>query len=127
MLQQHPIIAFVATNDAARARSFYENVLGLTLREDSPFALVFDAGGVMLRIQKTRDWTPPQHTALGWHVPVIADSVHALAQRGVRFERFAGLQPVQDELGIWHTPDGTQIAWFKDPDGNLLSLTQFGA
>ena len=129
MLSQQPIIAFIATNDAERALPFYRDLLGLPLVEDSPFALVFDLHGTMLRVQKTLAYTPAPHTALGWQVGAIEDEVRALGSRGVRFERFAGME--QDELGIWLAPGPadqprSKVAWFKDPDGNLLSLTQFG-
>lgn len=124
MLDQRSIVAFIATNDARRAKTFYRDVLGLPLHEDSDFALVFEARGTMLRVQKTQGHTPAPHTALGFAVPDIAADVRALGARGVTFERFAGMD--QDALGIWTPPDsGAKVAWFKDPDGNLLSLTQF--
>ena len=124
MLDKRPIIAFSATNDPERAKSFYRDVLGLPLKEESPFALVFEAGGTMLRVQKTRGHNPAPHTLLGFEVPDVAADTRALLQRGVQFERYPGME--QDELGIWSAPDtGAKIVWFKDPDGNLLSLTQF--
>jgi len=98
-------------------------VLGLTLVADEPWALVFDAHGAMLRIQKTPELVPAKHTVLGWRVPDIEETMIGLAAKGVRFERYSFLP--QDELGVWTTPDGTRVAWFKDPDGNTLSLTQF--
>ena len=116
------ICAFTATTDAARARAFYEGVLGLHLVEDGPYALVFDHNGTMLRVQKVQAHTPPPFTALGWNVADIGAEVAALTGRGVRFERY-GFLP-QDEHGIWTTPDGARIAWFLDPDGNTLSLAQ---
>src|SRR5690349_362977 len=122
MLGREGVVACVATADADRARGFYEAVLGLTLREDSPFALVFDANGVMLRIQKVPSVAPAPYTALGWNVADIRQTMTGLMRRGVAFERYAGL--VQDELGIWVSPGGAQEGWFRDPDGNLLSLTQ---
>lgn len=122
MLGQAAVVAFVATADADRARRFYEGVLGLTLREDSPFALVFEANGVVLRVQKVPSITPAPYTALGWTVTDIRQSMTGLVRRGVVFERYAGL--AQDELGIWSSPGGAQVAWFRDPDGNILSLTQ---
>jgi catechol 2,3-dioxygenase-like lactoylglutathione lyase family enzyme len=129
MLSHSPIMAFCATNDAERALPFYRDVLGLTLREDTPFAMVFDAHGTMLRVQKTQGHKPAPHTVLGWEVESISDTVCALRDRGVCFERFAGME--QDELGVWSPPGPadaprSKVAWFKDPDGNLLSLTQFG-
>lgn len=127
MLNKHPIVAFLATNDAERARHFYVEVLGLRLVEESPFALVLDVNGTTLRIQKTRGHVPAAHTALGWESRAIAEDVRALVARGVTFERFPGME--QDELGIWSPParpgqPRAQVAWFKDPDGNLLSLSQ---
>ena len=123
MLNKTRIIAFVATQHPARARKFYEETLGLTLVEDGPFALVFDANGTMLRVQKVEKLIPATHTVLGWDVPDIHATIKELSKRGVRFEHFEGLQ--QDKSGIWTSPAGGKIAWFKDPDGNTLSLTQF--
>jgi catechol 2,3-dioxygenase-like lactoylglutathione lyase family enzyme len=116
-------IAFVATSDGTRAREFYEGVLGLGFVADEPVALVFDASGVMLRVTKVQSVTPAGYTVLGWRVDDIAAAAKELATKGVTFERYQGFQ--QDELGIWNAPDGAKVAWFKDPDGNLLSLTQF--
>lgn len=123
MLTSHDLIAFVATVRPDDAKAFYGGVLGLRLVEDSPFALVFDAAGTMLRVQKVRELVPAPHTALGWRVADIRAKVEALAARGVAFERYPGLE--QDGLGIWTSPAGGRIAWFRDPDGNVLSLTQF--
>ena len=81
------------------------------------------AGGTMLRVQKVRELTPAQHTALGWDVPDIAARIRELTEKGARMERFPGMQ--HDELGAWKSPAGAKVAWFKDPDGNTLSLTQF--
>jgi predicted enzyme related to lactoylglutathione lyase len=102
---------------------FYASTLGLTLISDDPFAIVFDANGTMLRVQKVQSLVPAQHTVLGWEVPDIQAETEKLTKRGVRFERYSGLP--QDESGIWTTPSGAKVAWFKDPDGNILSLTQF--
>ncbi len=121
MLRDYNLIAFVATLDASRARHFYEDVLGLFLVEDTPFALVFDAKGTPLRIQKVAEFNPAPHTVLGWRVPDIRTAIETLAARGVKFERYEGM--VQDEFGVWTSPSGSQVAWFKDPDGNLASLT----
>ena len=123
MLKTSKAICFVATQHPARARKFYEKTLGLPLVDDGPFALVFDANGTMLRVQKVEELIPATHTVLGWDVPDIRATIKELRKRGVRFERFEGLQ--QDESGIWTTPQGAMVAWFKDPDGNTLSLTQF--
>ena len=123
MLGRHDIIGFVATADPARARRFYEEILGLRLVEETPFATVFDANGIMVRVTPVPDHAPLPHTVLGWRVPDVAATAAALAGKGVAFERFAGLE--QDAHGVWTSPDGNKVAWFKDPDGNLLSLTQF--
>ena len=101
---------------------FYSEVLGFRLMEDTPFALVFDANGTMLRIQKVERLSPAGYTTLGWHVGDMQEAVELLRQRGIRCERYPGLP--QDEQGIWTTPAGGKIAWFTDPDGNLLSLTE---
>lgn len=123
MLGSCEVIAFVATKDPERARAFYEETLGLRLVEDQAFALVFDANGVMLRIAKVRELAAAPHTVLGWHVDDIATVTRQLRSKGVEMERFGNMP--QDADGIWTSPDGARIAWFKDPDGNTLSLTQF--
>ena len=118
-----PVIAFLATVDARRARAFYETTLGLKLIEDSAFAVVFEANGTMLRIQKVAEFAPHAFTAFGWQVGDIAASMALLAREGVAFERYPGLE--QDAAGVWTSPSGARIAWFRDPDGNVLSLTEF--
>jgi catechol 2,3-dioxygenase-like lactoylglutathione lyase family enzyme len=106
-----------------RALEFYARTLDLKLISDDPFAMVFDANGTMLRVQKVHELIPATHTILGWEVADIAATMKELTARGVRFERFDGL--AQEASGIWTSPSGAKIAWFKDPDGNTLSLTQF--
>jgi catechol 2,3-dioxygenase-like lactoylglutathione lyase family enzyme len=118
------LIAFLATTDAARARTFYEGTLGLQVVEDSPFALVVDADGTMVRIQKVEAFTPHPFTALGWGVDDVTATVRDLAKKGIAFNRYPGLE--QDADGVWTSPAGARIAWFSDPDGNVLSLTEFG-
>ena len=118
------LVAFIPTRNAARARAFYEGTLGLRFVSDSPFALVVDSGGTTVRIQKVEALTPQPFTALGWTVSDIAETIAELRGRGVAFESYEFLS--QDALGVWTTPDGTKVAWFKDPDGNTLSLTQMG-
>jgi len=125
MLGKNDLVSFVATADKAAARRFYEQVLGLRLVEDSPFALVFDANGAMLRVTPVPEHKTLPFTVLGWKVSDIAVTVRGLAAKGVNFDRFPGM--TQDALGIWTTPDGAKVAWFKDSDGNLLSLTEFAA
>ena len=124
MLGACNVIAFVATKQPERAKLFYSKTLGLRLVADTPFALVFDAGGTMLRISKVGALTPAPYTVLGWEVPDIAATVKDLQNVGVKLERFKGLND-GDELGIWTSPSGARVAWFKDPDGNVLSITQF--
>lgn len=114
------ITAFLATTDAPRARRFYETVLGLRLKTDDAFALAFDSDGIELRIQKVEKFEPHSFTSLGWRVGDIRATMTTLVQRGVRFERYGSLE--QDDMGVWQAPSGARIAWFKDPDGNLLSL-----
>ena len=124
MLNNARIVCFSATRNADAARRFYADVLGLSLTEDGPSALAFDANGVMLRIQKIADHVPlSKGTVLGWHVESIQNEIHDLLGKGVQFERYATL--TQDGLGIWTSPSGAQVAWFRDPDGNVLSLTQW--
>lgn len=122
MLGKATLVALVATTEPERAKAFYGDVLGLRLIADEPYALVYDAAGTTLRVQKAPPFTPLPHAALGWKVEDIAGTVAALQQHGVRFERYPGMQ--QDAAGIWSSPSGAKVAWFKDPDGNLLSLTQ---
>jgi catechol 2,3-dioxygenase-like lactoylglutathione lyase family enzyme len=122
MLSQRPLMAFVATQDAERATRFYRDVLGLRLVADEPYALVFDAHGTMLRIQKAGPFTPHTFTALGWQVPDVRATLRALKAHGIEAKRYPHLGA--DELGVWRAGDA-QVAWFEDPDGNLLSLTQF--
>lgn len=123
MLTDNEPISFVATQDPAESRAFYEGKLGLKLVSDEHFALVFSLNGHMLRVAKVDELTPAKHTVLGWHVSDISATARSLEARGVVFERFAGMD--QDELGIWISPSGAKVAWFKDPDGNNLSLTQW--
>jgi catechol 2,3-dioxygenase-like lactoylglutathione lyase family enzyme len=124
MLTKSKPICFAATTKPAEAKAFYGDTLGLSLVDDGPFALVFNANGTMLRVQKVREIPLAAYTTLGWEVGDIRSTIQRLCKQGVRFERYDGLP--QDELGLWTTPDGSKVAWFKDPDGNILSLTEFG-
>jgi catechol 2,3-dioxygenase-like lactoylglutathione lyase family enzyme len=117
------LIAFAATADYEGPRAFYADMLGLPRIEATEFALVFDAHGTMLRITRVEQLVPAGYTVLGWRVADIASTVRTLTGVGVAFERYPWMP--QDDQGIWTTPDGGQVAWFKDPDGNTLSLTQF--
>ncbi len=123
MLESSDVIAFAAATDLDRARAFYEQALGLTVTERSDFACVLDAHGTMLRVTAVPRVSPAGYTVLGWRVADITATVRDLAARGVGFRRYDGMD--QDDDGIWTTPGGDQVAWFADPDGNVLSLTQF--
>lgn len=122
MLNQSNVVAFVATCRPAEAKIFYEGALGLRFVSEDDFAIVFDAYGVMLRVQKVQEHAPQPYTALGWEVENIQASVEELSRKQVVFEQYAWFD--QDESGIWSAPGGAQVAWFKDPDGNMLSVTQ---
>jgi catechol 2,3-dioxygenase-like lactoylglutathione lyase family enzyme len=125
MLRNSDPIAFVPTRDPKKARPFYEQTLGLEFVSEDPFALLFNAHGVALRIvnvSAVADFRPQPFTILGWRVASAEQTVRALGEKGVRFERFPGMN--QDELGIWQSPGGAKVAWFKDPDGNVLSITE---
>jgi catechol 2,3-dioxygenase-like lactoylglutathione lyase family enzyme len=116
-------MAFVAATQRDRTRAFYTDVIGLKLTDEDQFALTFDAGGTMLRVAFVEQLQPQGFTVLGWIVADIAATTRDLATRGVEFKRYAWME--QDALGIWRSPSGAQVAWFPDPDGNTLSLTQF--
>ena len=117
------VVCFVPVMDVDRAREFYRDTLGLQLRsEELPFGLVFDVNGIMLRLAIVKQRTPFPGTVLGWRVPDATAAVESLRQAGVQFERYDFVK--QDELGIWTTPTGARVAWFKDPDGNVLSVSE---
>jgi catechol 2,3-dioxygenase-like lactoylglutathione lyase family enzyme len=124
-LGKRNLVAFVTIVDVDKARTFYRDTLGLSLiSEDLPFALVFDANGTMLRASIGKSRLNLPGTVLGWDVPDIRAAMSELASAGVQFERYDFMQ--QDDKGVWTSPGGAQVAWFKDPDENLLSLTEFG-
>jgi catechol 2,3-dioxygenase-like lactoylglutathione lyase family enzyme len=122
MLSSHKIVAFLSTTNPERARTFFRDKLGLPLLSEDGFALVFDANGTMLRVSIVRELTPAKYTVLGWEVTNIEAEIEALTQAGVKFNLY-GL-PGQNEQGVWNAPGGTKVAWFDDPDGNILSLSQ---
>jgi catechol 2,3-dioxygenase-like lactoylglutathione lyase family enzyme len=122
MLPSEKLIGFVAITDGARAKAFYEK-LGLTFVSEDPFAVVFDSNGNMIRVTKVNEFRPQPFTVLGWQVPDIVAAVKRLQGAGVTFERYGEFMQ-QDELGIWTAPGGAKVAWFKDPDGNTLSVSQ---
>jgi predicted enzyme related to lactoylglutathione lyase len=123
MLNAQNIVAFLPTADATKARTFYETVLSLRVISEDRFALVLEANGTMLRVTNVQNFKPQQFTILGWDVTNIDEAVSDLNQRGIHFEEYG--MAGQDERGIWKSPSGARVAWFKDPDGDVLSLTQF--
>jgi catechol 2,3-dioxygenase-like lactoylglutathione lyase family enzyme len=123
MLVANNIVAFVPTRDPGKARAFYEGVLGLRFVNDDGFAMVLDANGIMVRVAKAgKDFTAAPFTILGWQVSGIERVAAKMHARGVQFERYGFLK--QDDLGIWIAPTGDKVAWFKDPDGNVLSVSE---
>jgi len=125
MLGSMEIIAFVPTRNRQKARPYYEKTLGLSFVSDDQFALVFDANGITVRVvdvSTVPDFEPAPFTILGWSVGDISKTVKGLGKKGVKFERYAGMQ--QDQIGVWTSPSGAKVAWFKDPDGNVLSVTE---
>jgi catechol 2,3-dioxygenase-like lactoylglutathione lyase family enzyme len=118
-----PFIGFIPVRDTSQARSFYEGILGLRVVEETSFALVIDANGTMLRLTGVPELAPQPFTIAGWQVADIAAAVRQLTENGVRFVRYDTME--QDEFRIWTSPGGDKIAWFQDPDQNLLSLTMF--
>ena len=123
ILGSSKIVAFAGVKDADRARAFYRDTLGLRLVSEDGFALVFDANGTMLRVSLVREVAAAPYTVLGWEVSDIAATAKQLTNAGVKLERYESFLK-QDALGLWTAPDGTRVAWFKDPDGNLLSISQ---
>lgn len=122
MLAAGKIVGFVPTRDSLKARAFYEDKLGFQFVSDDQFALVMTAGSTSIRIAKAKDFTPAPYTVMGWEVSEIEAVVRWLTQRGVAFEKYPFVQ--DRDLGIWSTPGGDKVAWFKDPDGNVLSVSQ---
>ncbi len=118
------MVGFVSTNDAENAKQFYGDILGFRLADEDEYALVYDANGTMLRVGKAHGFTPAQGTVLGWQVEDIEAAVRDLSARGVHFEQFGLPFLQQDDLGIWSPGNGDRVAWFKDPDGNVLSISQ---
>jgi catechol 2,3-dioxygenase-like lactoylglutathione lyase family enzyme len=125
MLSEASLVGFVGVSDMDRGHAFYGGALSLPLVESNGFANVYDAGGTALRVTRVDEPASAGYTVLGWAVSDIAGAIGSLRERGVAFERFPGME--QDENGAWTAPDGSLIAWFRDPDGNILSLQQPGA
>jgi catechol 2,3-dioxygenase-like lactoylglutathione lyase family enzyme len=122
MLASSKIIGFVPTKDSTKARAFYEGKLGFQFVSDDTFALVLRAGETMIRLAKAQDFAPAKYTVLGWEVSNIQEIVAWLQKREVVFEKYPWV--TDKERGIWTAPTGDKIAWFKDPDGNVLSVSQ---
>lgn len=120
-------VAFIYVSDRSRALDFYRDVLGLELRGTDPFGDYIALNGALLRMTTLGEgFTPSPHPVLGWSVADIRAAAQALLARGVALSRFPGME--QDELGVWTSPDGAaKVAFFADPDGNVLSLSQGGA
>jgi predicted enzyme related to lactoylglutathione lyase len=121
MMGNQQLVAFVPTKDQKQARSFYEGTLGLSFVSEDSFAVVLEANGTMVRVANVPDFKPAQFTILGWQVSDIEQVVTELQGKGIVFERY-GFKD-QDERGIWSAPSGSKVAWFKDPDGNVLSVS----
>jgi hypothetical protein len=122
MLNTMNLKAFVPTTKPGEAKLFYRDILGLKLLSEDNYALEFEANGTLLRITTVQELTPQQFTILGWDVPDIASAIKSLNDKGIVFMRYDFME--QDSLGIWVAPGGPKVAWFKDPDGNVLSLSE---
>ncbi|MDE1192764.1 MAG: VOC family protein [Arachidicoccus sp.] len=122
MLADKKLKAFVPTVKPSEAKLFYQDILGLKLLSEDNFALEFDANGTLLRVIIVQDLTPQQFTVLGWNVDDIVSVIKQLNGKNIFCERYGFFE--QDDLGIWTSPNGSKVAWFKDPDGNVLSLTE---
>ena len=122
MLASKKLKAFVATTNPGKAKSFYKDILGLRLLYEDDYALQFDANGTPLRITTVQELSPQEFTILGWNVDDISSTIRALNDQVVSCIKYNSLS--QDEAGIWISPGGSKVAWFKDPDGNVLSLTE---
>ncbi|HEU5471867.1 MAG TPA: VOC family protein [Actinophytocola sp.] len=124
MLAAAELTAFVPTTDLERARAFYGGTLGLELESVNEFACVFRSAGTMLRVTKVSGFDPQRFTVLGWAVPDIYATARELTDAGIPAVRYEGVE--QDDDGVWANPDGVRVLWFKDPDGNTLSIAQYG-
>jgi predicted enzyme related to lactoylglutathione lyase len=122
MLADKELKAFVPTVKPAEAKKFYKDILGLTFLSEDNYALEFNTNGTLLRVTIVPELTPHPFTVLGWNVEDISSVIKSLNMKGVICEKYDFLQ--QDSLGIWTSPNGSKVAWFKDPDGNVLSLTE---
>ena len=125
MLAQLSTIGFIPSADLERSRTFYERALGLAVTYADGFALVLGSGPSQIRLVAAGEFRAQPFTVAGWEAPDITTTVTGLLANGVVFERYDAM--VQDELGIWTAPSGDRVAWFRDPDGNVLSLTSHQA
>lgn len=123
LFRSFKLVAFVSTCEPARAKAFYRDTLGLSLVSEDRFAIVFDANGTTLRIAIVDEVITPNYTVLGWQVPDIIAAAQDLKNAGIELQRYDGME--QDEFGIWTSPGGARVGWFKDPEGNILSITQY--
>ena len=122
MLANKKLKAFVPTLKPAEAKIFYRDILGLELISEDDYALEFNANGTLLRVTIVPELTTQAFTVLGWNVEDISSAIKSLNMKGIKCEKYHFLQ--QDDTGIWTSPNGSKVAWFKDPDGNILSLTE---
>ena len=123
MLEKFDLMSFVSTTEPEKARAFYEEKLGLPVVGVDGHGVMYDVNGRRLRLSFVRELVVAPYSMLSWVVPVIHAVITQLTAKGVTFEIYQGFG--QDEAGVWTAPGGTQVAWFKDPGGNLLSLSQF--
>jgi catechol 2,3-dioxygenase-like lactoylglutathione lyase family enzyme len=122
MLADKKLRAFVPTMKPDEARSFYKDILGLALLSEDSYALEFDANGTLLRVTIVQNFKAFPFTVLGWNVDNISSSIKQLNDKGIFCEKYDFLK--QDSSGVWISPNGSKVAWFKDPDGNVLSFTE---
>ena len=122
MLREASVIGFIPTVDATKARPFFAEVLGLEFVADAEFALVFRIGGGLLRVVRLEEFTPAPYTIFGWEVTDLATKARELSRRGGEIVRYDFLE--QDADGVWTAPGGDKVLWFRDPDGNTLSMSE---
>jgi predicted enzyme related to lactoylglutathione lyase len=122
MLADKKLKAFVPTLKPDKAKYFYKDILGLQILSEDNYGLEFDANGTLLRVIIVQELKPQEFTVLGWNVADIGSTIKSLNKKGVVCEKYKFLD--QDDLGVWKSPGGSKVAWFKDPDGNVLSLTE---
>ena len=114
-------LGFVPITDPDAARDFYVGVLGLTLVAETPWAVIVQSGATTIRLTPVPELTPQPFTIAGWGVDDVPAAARALRDAGVEVARYDVVD--QDELGVWTAPNGDQVVWFHDPDGNTLSVS----